>query len=131
MISIYLCCRPSVSYSLTLALAHALRAVGLDVFADLDDRLHSELTLDQRFALIDSRPHFLIVLTPARLERYHEPDDLLRQQIEHAAASRRNIVPILTYGFSFMHAIVPEEIAFLRRYRGLGGDARRVGCGSR
>ncbi len=117
--SIYLCCRPSVSYSITLALFHALRAAGLDVFVDLDDGTSGDLPLTRRFELIDACPHFLIVLTPARLDRYHEPDDLVRCLIEHAAQSRRNIVPILTNGFSFAHSGVPEEIAFLRRYRGL------------
>ncbi len=117
--SIYLCCRPSVSYSLTLALFHALRAVGLEVFVDLDEDTNGELPLPQQFELIDAHPHFLIVLTPARLERYHEPDDVIRRLIEHAVQSRRNIVPILTNGFSFAHTVVPEEIASLRRYRGL------------
>ncbi len=114
--SIYLCCRPSVSHSITLALFHALRAAGLDVYVDFDN---GEVTLAQQFDLIDSHPHFLVVLTPAHLERFHEPDDRLRQQIEHAAQSRRNLIPALTYGFNFAHTIVPEEIAFLRRYRAL------------
>ena len=117
--SIYLCCRPSVSYNLALALFHALRAAGLDVFVDLDDSASDEPSPTRQFDLIDARPHFLVVLTPAQLPRYHAPDDFVRQQIEHAAQSRRNIIPILTNGFSFAHTLVPEEIAFLRRYRAL------------
>ncbi len=113
--AVYLTCRCSVSYFLALALFHALRAANIDVFLDLDESPTADPEQAGLFAEIDSRSHFLVILTPARLEQYHRTDDRLQQEIDHAAQTHRSIVPMLTNGFNFNSTLIPVEIAFLRR----------------
>src|SRR5262249_47653680 len=60
--------------------------------------------------------------TPGTLDSCHEPDDLLRREIEHAVALGRNVVPILVNDFHFddtVRAHLPESLRDLPRYNGL------------
>ena len=116
MNDIYLSCRRSFSASIALALTHALRAQCCEVFLDLnpfDDR--DALDLGQ----IEAHTHFLVILTPALIESLQNPEDLMRLEIEHALSTRRNIVPLLTNGFTFTTTMLPARLSFLRRYYAL------------
>lgn len=116
MNDIYLSYRRGFSASIALALAHALRAQCCDVFMEANP-------FDNRDALdlaqIEAHTHFLVVLTPALIESLQDANDPMRAEIEHALSTRRNIVPLLSNGFSFNTTILPARIAFLRRYYAL------------
>ncbi len=109
--SIYIACRRTNSYYLALALFHGLQANGCDAFFDADplDR-RDPLRLEQ----IAARSHFLVVIAPSMLEALRSADDPLRLEIEYAIHQRRNVVPVLAYGFSLMDSLVPGEITMLR-----------------
>lgn len=88
-----------------LAVFQHLTALGCDVFYDLDTLRGG----DWRQVILENiraRAHFLIILTPSAVERFDEPNDVMRWEIETALDSRRNIVPLMLEGFSF-HAARP------------------------
>ena len=77
-----------------------LRAHGYDVFLDvksLGSGLFGEAILRQ----IDARAHFIVILTPGTVEECAELDDWMRREIERAMDTKRNIVPLFVYGFTF------------------------------
>lgn len=72
---------------------------------------------------IRARAHFVLILTPAALDRCSEPGDWLRREIETAMEEKRNIIPLFFDGFTFGSASVAEKLtgklADVKRYNGL------------
>jgi formylglycine-generating enzyme required for sulfatase activity len=72
---------------------------------------------------IKARAHFLVILTPAALDRCDEPGDWLRREIETAINEKRNIIPMFFDYFSFSSPSVSEKLtgklATLGHYNGL------------
>lgn len=72
---------------------------------------------------IRARAHFLLILTPTSLDRYNEPDDWLKREIDTAIDERRNIIPLFFEGFSFNSPIVAKKLtgklSLITRYNGL------------
>ncbi|MEM6283770.1 MAG: SUMF1/EgtB/PvdO family nonheme iron enzyme, partial [Chloroflexota bacterium] len=100
------------------AVFQELRAAGFDVFLDaqgIDSGNFEKIILKQ----IESRPHFVVILSPGSLDRCVNPDDWLRREIRHALDTQRNIVPILFNGFTF------EDHTRLLEQAGLSDLARQ------
>jgi tetratricopeptide (TPR) repeat protein len=116
MNDVYICYRRSFSASIALALFHALREQGCDVFMDVN-RFDNRDAVD--LAQIEAHVHFLLVLTPGLIEPLQNADDPTRREIEYAIARRRSVIPLLTNGFTFTPTILPSKIAVLRRHYGL------------
>ena len=114
--SVYISYRRRYCFSAALALFHALRAEGCDVFMDagaFNDRDAVDL------AQIEARAHFLVVIAPGMVEMVQKPDDSMAREIERAVASRRNIVPLRASDGPFTTSSLPREIGVLRRYYAL------------
>ncbi|MCZ2094962.1 MAG: hypothetical protein LC121_01575 [Anaerolineae bacterium] len=114
--TVYISYRRRYGFSAALALFHALRAEGCDVFMDasaFNDRDEVDL------AQIEARAHFLIVVAAGMIELLQKPDESLSREIEHAVAKRRNIVPLQVWDASFVAGALPKELGILRRYYGL------------
>lgn len=75
----------------------------VDVFYDIEE-LKAGPFDHELLEQIAARPYFLLVLTPGTLKRCRDADDWLRREIEHAVATRRIIVPIMTPGFNLRDA---------------------------
>ncbi|MEQ8674595.1 MAG: tetratricopeptide repeat protein [Aggregatilineales bacterium] len=62
---------------------------------------------------IESRAHFILILTPSALARCKNPSDWLRREIEHAITHQRNIIPLTFEGFVLddIHAYLPAHLA--------------------
>ncbi len=94
---------------------------GYDVFFDyenIDSGDFSQIILRS----IESRAHFLLILTPSALERCQNPGDWLRREIEHAIQHKRNIIPLTFEGFEFhnLQKQLPPHIAGpLGKYNGM------------
>ena len=73
---------------------------GYDVFFDYENIDSGDFS-QQILQSIESRAHFLLILTPSALERCREPDDWVRREIEHAIKFKRNIVPLTLENFDF------------------------------
>ena len=105
-----------------LALYHALTPRGFDVFMDYQ-RLASGDFEQAILENIQSRAHFIVVLTPSSLERCHEPRDWFRREIETAMNQRRNIIPVMLDNFDFGAPTVTKQLtgrlATLQGYNGL------------
>ena len=104
--------RANVSWA--LAVFQDLSHHGYDVFFDFKQAILEN---------IEARAHFLILLTPTALNRCNEPRDWLRQEIEHALSTRRNIVPLMLEGFDFDAVLIRSRLAghlgMLAQYSGL------------
>ncbi len=103
------------------AIYQNLTSNGYDVFFDYEN-INSGDFEQMILQSIESRAHFLLILTPSALERAQNPDDWLRREIEHALTHKRNIIPITFEGFKFeeMQQHLPPHIAEpLRRYNAL------------
>jgi tetratricopeptide (TPR) repeat protein len=85
---------------------------GYDVFFDYESIASGDFS-QNILQSIESRAHFLLILTPSALERCSQPNDWLRREIEHAIKFKRNIVPLTFEGFVFseMWQYLPEHIA--------------------
>lgn len=98
--TVFISYRRKVAWPIARAIYQDLHHHGYDVFIDTE-RINSgqfeSIILNQ----IAARAHFIVILTETTLERCNEPGDWLRREIEHALLLRRNIVPIMTAGFSF------------------------------
>jgi hypothetical protein len=70
-----------------------------------------------------SHAHFVVLLTPAALDRCNEPNDWLRREIETAFEKQRNIVPLMLEGFDFgkpeISGLLTGKLAPLKEYQGL------------
>jgi tetratricopeptide (TPR) repeat protein len=67
---------------------------------------------------IEARAHFVVVLTPAAAERWHETNDWTRLEIEHAIETGRNIIPLTVRDFVFedIEHLMRGKLAALRDY---------------
>ena len=104
------------------AIYQDLYAHGFDAFFDfqsIDSGDFSQVILEN----IKARAHFIILLTPSALERCEEPNDWLRQEIETAIDTKRNIVPLMLDGFDFgspdILRALTDKLALLKVYNGL------------
>jgi tetratricopeptide (TPR) repeat protein len=108
--------------SWALAIFQNLTNHGYDVFLDYEGIPSGDfegVILEN----INSRAHFLVLLTPSALERCGEPGDWLRREIETALASKRNIIPLMLEGFSFGTPTISTQLtgtlATLKKYNAL------------
>lgn len=97
-----------------------LTAHGFDAFLDfesIDAGAFEKIILRQ----IEARAHFVLVLTPSALERCMDADDLLRREIEHAIALKRNIVPLMFENFDFndVKSCLIGSLIQLPKYNGI------------
>ncbi len=105
-----------------LAIYQKLTGNGYDVFIDytsIDSGDFEQIILGN----INSRAHFLVLLTPSALERCSEPGDWLRREIEFALDTHRNIVPLMFEGFDFSNPSIKNhltgKLAVMSRYNAL------------
>ncbi len=105
-----------------LAIFQNLTNHGYDVFFDYEGVASGDFE-SVILGNINSRAHFLLLLTPSALERCNEPGDWLRREIEAALDSERNTVPLMLEGFDFGTPSIASQLtgklATLKRYNGL------------
>lgn len=109
------------NWSFALAVAQNLEAHGFDVFMDYKSIKSGDFS-QIIFNSIESRAHFLVMLTPSALERCHDPNDWMRREMEHAIRHQRNIVPLIFEGFRYeelANQLPPELAAPMSRYNAL------------
>ncbi len=105
-----------------LAIFQNLTNNGFDVFFDYEGVASGDFE-SVILGNINSRAHFLLLLTPSALERCGDPGDWLRREIEAALDSERNTVPLMLEGFDFGTPSIASQLtgklATLKRYNGL------------
>jgi hypothetical protein len=105
-----------------LAIFQDLTQHGYDVFIDYDGiaSANFEAVILEN---IRARAHFLVLLTPTALERFGDPNDWMRREIEAALDNRRNIVLLMLEGFDFGKPPVAGQLtgklAEFKKYNGL------------
>ncbi len=106
-----------------LAIFQNLNANGYDVFFDYKSIPSGdfEQVITEN---VNSRAHFIVILSPSALNRCNVPGDWLRKEIELAIESKRNIVPLMMEGFDFgspatVNALT-GKLAELKKYNAMG-----------
>lgn len=92
-----------------LAVYQNLTQHGYDCFFDyrsIDSGAFDQIIVNQ----IKACAHFIVIMTPSAVERFHEPGDWLRREIETAIDHKRNIVPLVFEGFSFNNSTISKHL---------------------
>jgi len=110
--SAFISYRRDASAYLARAIFQDLRAHDIDVFMDVESinaGQFNKIIVSQ----IAARPYFLLLLTPGTLERCKEPIDWLRNEIEQALTTKRQIVLLHTPKFDFedINRFLESEVA--------------------
>lgn len=107
---------------LAIAIFKELRRRGFDVFIDFDG-LGSGDFGRALLENIESRAHFVLLLTEHALNSCLDPEDWFRREVEHAFGTSRNIVSLLVPPFDFgapaVRAVLAQVLTELPRRNGL------------
>ena len=98
-------------------ICEALKNRGYTVFYDFD-ALKGGFFDTRILDAIEGCNDVVLVLPPNALDRCVNEDDWVRQEIRHAMAHNKNIIPVMLNGFEFP-AELPADIDDIRRYSGL------------
>jgi len=106
-----------------------LQESGYDPFLDIKDLgAGAWRVLIQRE--IQKRAHFMLLLTPSAVERFAQPNDVMRFEIETALDNKRNLVPLMFDGFSYsdprIHDYLTGKLAILSEYNAYPINWRRL-----
>jgi tetratricopeptide (TPR) repeat protein len=118
--TLFISYRRNVSMYLASAIFHDLISNGFrsqEVYID-PARVDSGKLSSAIFRQIEARTHFVVVLTSAAAERWHETNDWTRLEIEHAIDTGRNIIPLMVRDFVFedIEHVMRGKLAMLRQY---------------
>jgi len=96
----------------------ALKKRSYQVFMDVED-LRSGPFNTALFGEIESCTDMVVILTPNSLDRCWQENDWLRLEVAHALKHNKNVIPVMTRGFSWPSATLPEDIEKLRFQQGV------------
>ena len=100
--------------------AQRLKNAGFRVFIDTDE-MHSGKFDKQLYSRIENCKDFLLILCPEALDRCHDENDWVRNEILHAIKCKKNIIPMLFQGFEWPGKM-PEGMQDLNMYQSLVVD---------
>lgn len=106
-----------------------LQESGYDPFLDIKDLgAGAWRVIIQRE--IQKRAHFVLLLTPSAVERFSEPNDVMRFEIETALDNKRNLVPLMFDGFTYsdprIHDYLTGKLSILSEYNAFPINWRRL-----
>jgi hypothetical protein len=118
--SVFISYRRKTSKYQALLVYTKLTERGYDVFIDYES-IDSGKFAPQILNQIESRRHFVVILSPGSLDRTANPGDWLRKEIEYAMETERNIVPLMFDGFKFEDAEkhLKGKLSSFKEYNGL------------
>ena len=101
-------------------LRDSLTERGYRVFFDLES-LRSGAFNTKLYSVIEECTDFVLVLSPHALDRCVNPDDWVRQEVEHALRKKKNVIPILLRNFDFPVQL-PETLKDLPYCNGIAAN---------
>ncbi len=99
-----------------------LKLMGYQVFYDIES-MRSGTFDTQILRAIEQCQDVLLILPPHSLDRCQDEKDWVRQEIEHAIACKKNIIPIMVRDFVFP-AVLPPSIDAIRYYEGVPASTK-------
>lgn len=102
------------SFESAQTIATSLKNRGYKVFFDLESLRGGKFN-EQLFQVIDSCQDFVLILSPGALDRCHDSEDWVRQEVMHALQSGKHIVPVMLTGFEWPRTM-PEGMESLNLY---------------
>ena len=113
---IFISCRRDGGEYTAKILRDRLEELGYKVFFDVEPPRSGGFDAGL-YPAIDECRDFLLILSPNALDRCEDQDDWVRCEVEHALRRKKNVVPIMLWGFSFPETL-PDSIAALRNKDG-------------
>ena len=98
------------------------KGMGYNVFYDIES-MRSGTFNTQILSAIEECEDVLLILPPNSLDRCKDPEDWVRQEIEHAIRLDKNIIPIMMPGFVFPDQL-PPSIDGIRFYEGVDASTK-------
>ncbi len=95
-------------------------SMGYQVFFDVES-MRSGSFNTQLLDAIAACNDVLLILPPNALDRCSDPNDWVRQELEHAIKLKKNIIPILMRGFEFPSQL-PPQIDQIRYMQGVAAS---------
>lgn len=99
-----------------------LEELGYRVFFDVESLRSGDFNTGL-YSVIDECRDFLLILSPAALDRCAKEDDWVRREAEYALEKGKNIVPIMLRGFQFPDTL-PKSLEPLRYKNGLEANTQ-------
>ena len=97
-----------------------LQKRGYRAFLDVE-ALRSGPFNTQLFHFIDEASDFIIIISKNALDRCHNEGDWVKEEITHAMAAKKNIIPIILAGASFPNPM-PKGLEGLELYNGVNSS---------
>ena len=114
---VFISYRRSGAEDMARLLWERLKADGYCPFLDIE-QMRSGKFNEQLYERIAECEDFVIVLPPKALDRCHDEEDWVRQEIQEALRLKKNIIPFMLRGFSFPTDI-PESIKDIKYFQGI------------
>lgn len=93
---------------------------GYKTFFDTDSLRNGDFNKDL-LDVIENCDDFIILLTPGALDRCVNEDDWVRQELACALQHKKNVIPIISAGFTFPEEL-PPEIEGIRYRNGINAN---------
>lgn len=95
---------------------------GYSVFFDVESLRSGDFNAEL-YNVIENCSDFVLILSPNALDRCANDGDWVKNEIEHAINTNRNIVPVLLRGFEFPDNL-PDSISALPKYNGIEANSQ-------
>lgn len=102
---------------LAYLLHEQLTNLGYKVFYDIKTMSNGKFN-QEIYDRIDECKDFLLLLTPNALDRCSEEGDWVRNEISYAIKQGKNIIPVMTKGFTWSNNM-PDDIKDVQYYNGV------------
>lgn len=112
------------SYDTANLIATKLKAAGYRVFFDMET-LRSGKFNEQLYAVIEQCTDFIVVLPENALDRCVSHEDWVRKEVCHAMLHKKNIIPIMLYGFDWPSPM-PEGMEELKNYQAVTASSNNL-----
>lgn len=112
------------SYDTANLIATKLKAAGYRVFFDMET-LRSGKFNEQLYAVIEQCTDFVVVLPENALDRCVSQEDWVRKEVCHAMLHKKNIVPVMLYGFEWPSPM-PEGMEELKNYQAVTASSNNL-----
>ncbi len=112
------------SYDTANLIATKLKAAGYRVFFDMET-LRSGKFNEQLYAVIEQCTDFIVVLPENALDRCVSPEDWVRKEVCHAMLHKKNIVPVMLYGFDWPSPM-PKGMEELKNYQAVTASSNNL-----
>jgi hypothetical protein len=117
----YICYRRSDAAFFARMLYEKLRERNMDAFIDLESIRTGSIS-SKIINTIEQCQNFILLISKDTFPRCSQKDDWVRQEIEYALKTKKNIITVIIGGASFSYSSLPESIREIVDYNMIVAD---------